>query len=196
MKKLSRLTALVVGVAVLALVAVAGASAAGNPHATYTCVKIKKNGESEVRVNVPEPSVAGHENAGFTCALNEGNEGEDPGNGDEDPAGGDDTESEDTGEAPAPSSVVVDVPQESRTLYCSTHAVERANGDGIGVALNLPEGQGKLMVEMGLATAAIFYDGIGASCDVLPGFKYSGKWVDNVGAEVSGVAVYPLYVAA
>jgi hypothetical protein len=36
---------------------------------------------------------------------------------------------------------------------------------------------------------------MGASCDVLPGYTYSGTWVDHVGNVVPGVAVYPLYVA-
>ena len=50
------------------------------------------------------------------------------------------------------------------------------------------------MVQMGLVNPAIFYEGIGASCDVLPGFSYSGLWVDHVGDIVPGVAVYPLFV--
>ena len=40
---------------------------------------------------------------------------------------------------------------------------------------------------------ANFYQGIGASCDLLPGFTYSGVWVDHVGDVVPGVAVYPLF---
>ena len=69
----------------------------------------------------------------------------------------------------------------------------RANGDGMGIALNLTEAQGELMVEMGLVKPANFYQGIGASCDLLPGFTYSGVWVDHVGDVVPGVGVYPLF---
>jgi len=58
-------------------------------------------------------------------------------------------------------------------------------------SLNLPDSQGALLVEQGLATPAIFYEGIGASCDLLPGFTFSGTWVDHVGDVVTGVAVYP-----
>ena len=64
----------------------------------------------------------------------------------------------------------------------------------MGIALNLLDSQGALLVEMGLAEPANFYQGIGASCDALPGFKYSGLWVDHVGEVVPGVAVYPLFV--
>lgn len=66
----------------------------------------------------------------------------------------------------------------------------------MGIALNLHDEQGALMVEMGLVTPANFYQGIGASCDLLPGFKDSGTWVDHVGDVVPGVAVYPLFVPA
>jgi len=63
-------------------------------------------------------------------------------------------------------------------------------------SLNLPDSQGALLVEQGLATPAIFYEGIGASCDLLPGFTFSGTWVDHVGDVVTGVAVYPYFVPA
>jgi hypothetical protein len=72
----------------------------------------------------------------------------------------------------------------------------RANGDGMGIALNLPDSVGALMVQLGLVKPAIFYQGIGATCDQLPGFKDSGRWVDHVGDVVPGVAVYPLFVPA
>ena len=52
------------------------------------------------------------------------------------------------------------------------------------------------MVQLGLVKPATFYQGIGASCEQLPGFKDSGLWVDHVGEVVSGVAVYPLFVTA
>ena len=85
-------------------------------------------------------------------------------------------------------------PTESRTVYCSTKGpIERGNGDGPGIALNLTESQGALLVEKGLVTPAIFYAGLGVSCDRLPGFVDSGLWVDHVGDVVAGVAVYPLY---
>jgi len=89
------------------------------------------------------------------------------------------------------------VAPESRSLYCSTNGpAYRANGEGMGIALNLPDTQGALMVQLGLARPASFYQGIGASCDLLPGFKDSGLWVDHVGDVVPGVAVYPLFVTA
>ncbi len=62
------------------------------------------------------------------------------------------------------------------------------------MALNLFDAQGAHMVEMGLVRRANFYQGIGASCDSLAGFTYSGLWVDHVGNVVPGVAVYPLFV--
>ena len=52
------------------------------------------------------------------------------------------------------------------------------------------------MVQLGLVKPATFYQGIGATCDQLPGFKDSGLWVDHVGDVVPGVAVYPLFVTA
>ncbi len=45
-------------------------------------------------------------------------------------------------------------------------------------------------------TPGIFYAGVGVSCDLLPGFTFSGLWVDHVGEVVPGVAVYPYYVPA
>ena len=199
MKKLSMLTVFVGGVAAVALGTAVVAGAAGNPHPMYTCVKIKQNGESEVRVNVPEPSVAGHTNAGFTCVLNE-DEADTENPGGEDPAGDHGNEGpgsgDEAGATSAPAGVPAEVPQEPRSLYCSTTMVQRANGDGVGIALNLLDSQGKLLVALGLVTPARFYAGLGASCDVLAGFTSSGTWVDNVGAVVPGVAVYPLYVPA
>ena len=86
-------------------------------------------------------------------------------------------------------------PAESRSLFCATTGwADRGNGDAPGVALNLPDGQGALLVAQGLATPAIFYAGLGVSCDLLPGFSYAGYWVDHVGDVVPGVAVYPYYV--
>ena len=86
-------------------------------------------------------------------------------------------------------------PAESRSLFCATTGwADRGNGDAPGVALNLPDGQGALLVAQGLATPAIFYAGLGVSCDLLPGFRYAGFWVDHVGNVVPGVAVYPYYV--
>jgi hypothetical protein len=52
------------------------------------------------------------------------------------------------------------------------------------------------LVEKGLATPAIFYAGVGVSCDHLPGFVYSGHWVDHVGEVVEGIGVYLYYVPA
>ena len=66
----------------------------------------------------------------------------------------------------------------------------------MGIALNLPDSVGALMVQLGLVKPATFYLGIGATCEQLPGFKDSGLWVDHVGDVVPGVAVYPLFVTA
>ena len=58
------------------------------------------------------------------------------------------------------------MPQESRSLYCSTNGPAfRANGEGMGIGLNLPDSQGALMVQLGLVKPATFYQGIGATCD-------------------------------
>jgi hypothetical protein len=211
MRKVRKLCASLVAIAALALIA-ATTVAAGSPHATYTCVKVKENGKSDVRVQVPESAVGGLTNAGFTCvadAVHE-SEDEDEGPGNEPGPTNEPSESEDEDPAnePGPSNeqelgsgqgssgvAEVGVPEEARSLYCSTNGPAfRANGEGMGIALNLFSSQGALLVEMGLATQAIFYQGIGASCDLLPGFTYSGTWVDNVGEVVPGVAVYPLYV--
>jgi hypothetical protein len=104
---------------------------------------------------------------------------------------------------PTPTSLVpatgspASAPGETRTLYCSTNGpVDRGTGERPGVALNLPESQGALLVEKGLVTPAIFYAGLGVSCDVLPGYVYAGFWVDHVGDVVAGVSVYPYYVPA
>lgn len=196
-----KLLAALVAITALALVAATTLSAA-NPNAAYTCVKEKNNGQQDVRVGVPESAVSGLTNAGFTCVATVGDdETDDPGDeesGNEDPEnedpGNDDPGSSESGPA-STSSVDVSVPQESRSIYCSTNGpAYRANGDGMGISLNLFDSQGALMVEMGLVRPANFYQGIGASCDLLPGFKDSGLWVDHVGDVVPGVAVYPLFV--
>jgi hypothetical protein len=207
MRLIRRLSGTLIAIAALALL-VATTVAASNPHATYTCVKVKQNGDSDVRVDVPEPAVNGLTNAGFTCvadAVDEPEDEEDPGNGEEEDPGngeedpGDEPESGndpslDSGQGPWVAAEVA-APQEARSLYCSTNGPAlRANGEGMGIALNLFASQGALLVEMGLVTPAIFYEGIGASCDVLPEFTFSGSWVDNVGDLVLGVAVYPLYI--
>jgi hypothetical protein len=129
------------------------------------------------------------------------------------PAGDEDGGSQDEGQTPddddnsgstndpAPTSLVLPTgssswaPGESRSLYCSTKGlVDRGNGEPPGVALNLTESQGVLLVEQGLVTPGIFYEGLGVTCDVLPGFVYAGYWVDHVGDVVPGVAVDPYYV--
>lgn len=192
MRRMRRVSAALLAIAALALFA-ATTVASGNPHATYTCVKVKQNGDSDVRVSVPEPAVSGLTNAGFTCVADTPGEGE--GEGEiEDP--GDDEGSPDLGSGQGSTGTAeIGLPQEARTLYCSTNGPAfRANGEGMGIALNLFGSQGALLVEMGLATPAIFYQGVGVSCDLLPGFTYSGTWVDNVGDVVPGVAVYPLFV--
>jgi Flp pilus assembly pilin Flp len=195
MKTMRKEVASLVAIMALALIA-ATTVAAANPHQTYTCVKVMENGQSEVQVDVPEPAVAGLTNAGFTCVADETDE-EGPGN--EDP-GNEDPGDENEGSEPVltPSAAAdFHVPQGQRSIYCSTTGPAfRANGDGMGIALNLLDEQGALMVEMGLVTPAIFYQGIGASCDVLPGFENSGIWVGHVGDVVPGVAVYPLFVPA
>ena len=203
MRTIGRLSGALIAIATLALF-VATTVAAGNPHQTYTCVKVKRNGDSEVRVLVPEPAVGGLTNAGFVCVADAPDEGEGQGEGEGGGQGegqGDDQGSEDDAGAPEPlgqssmGTAEIETPQEARSLYCSTNGPAiRANGEGMGIALNLFGSQGALLVDLGLATPAIFYQGIGASCDLLPGFTYSGTWVDNVGEVVPGVAVYPYFV--
>ena len=192
MKTAWKLLVTLVSITALALVAATSLSAA-NPNAAYTCIKEKENGH-DVVVGVPEAAVPGLTNAGFICVPNvEEDETEDP--GDEDP-GDEDPGDEGSGQSNA-TSVEAFVPQESRSVYCSTNGpAHRANGDGMGIALNLLDTQGALMVEMGLVRPANFYQGIGASCDLLGGFKDSGVWVDHMGDVVPGVAVYPLFVVA
>jgi hypothetical protein len=196
MKTTWKLVASLVAITALALTAATTISAA-NPDAAYTCVKVKENGQQDVQVGVPEAAVDGLTNAGFTCVADPG-EGEDP--GDEDP-GNEDPGNEDPGDAGSGQAggpaVEVYVAPESRSVYCSTNGpAYRANGEGMGITLNLLDTQGALMVELGLAKPANFYQGIGASCDLLLGFKDSGTWVDHIGDGVPDVAVYPLYVPA
>ena len=59
---------------------------------------------------------------------------------------------------------------------------------------NLLDEHGAFLVELGLVVPAMYYQGFGASCDVLPGYAYAGMWVGHVGDVVPGVAVYPLFV--
>lgn len=188
MKTVLRVGASLLAATAFALVAVASGMA-GSPHATYTCVKVT-NGETEVRVAVPEPAVGGLTNAGFTCVP------ESSGGGSENEEENEDqSEGPGTNEAGSQAQNQTFEHAEPRTVFCSTVGLAfRANGDGMGIALNLFASQGALLVELGLAAPAIFYEGVGASCDVLPGFVYSGQWVDNVGDVVPGVAVYPYYV--
>ena len=197
-----RLAAALLATVALALIA-STAAVAVNPQTTYTCTKTKPNGDV-VSVTVPESAVDGLTNAGFVCVKNEppaegpGDEGpgdEGPGDetpGDEDPGAPEHPQGDSNGSA---STVTVETPSESRSLYCTTSgAVETGSSDGSGAALNLTDSQGALLVAKGLATPAIFYLGAGVSCDVLPGFRYSGSWVDHVGSVVQGVALYPLFV--
>jgi hypothetical protein len=185
-----KLAASLATVAAFSVIAVAAATAA-NPHQMYTCVKVTPGGEV-VQVEVPEPAVKGLTKAGYTCVPNPPSEEEDPGN--EDPG------DEGPGDAPGPgssASAPASAPEAQRTVFCSTngHAF-RANGDGMGIALNLIDEQGALLVERGLVVPAMYYQGLGASCDVLPGYSYAGTWVDHVGDVVPGVAVYPLFIRA
>jgi hypothetical protein len=190
-----KLLASLVSITALALMAATTLSAA-NPNAVYTCIKVKNNGEEDVRVGVPEAAVSGLTNAGFTCVATvpedeDEEEGEEEEQGEEEQG---EEEQGDSGSAPANVSSVAYVAEESRSIYCSMNGpAHRANGDGMGIALNLTETQGALMVEMGLVKPANFYQGIGASCDLLSGFTYSGVWVDHVGDVVPGVVVYPLF---
>ena len=209
-----RLAASLLAIAAVALIA-GSTVATASPHTTYTCTKTKHNGGTDVRVSVPENAVSGLTNAGFTCVAepSTGDDqpaGDDQPTGDDQPAGGGETEDGGADNRSTPENlpaaqdherssfvVTVEAPSESRSLFCSTHAAaESAKGGGAGIALNLPDSQGALLVEQGLVTPAIFYEGIGASCDLLPGFTYSGTWVDHVGDVVSDVAVYPYFVPA
>jgi hypothetical protein len=203
MRRFWKLAASSVALAALGVTAVTAAAAA-NPHQTYTCVRTTPSG-NEVRVEVPEPAVSGLTNAGFNCVPNppggggEEDPNEDPGNGDPgngDPGNGE-PGNEATGNAPGPTAGASNqpLPEKPRAIFCSTNGPAfRANGEGMGIALNLLDEQGALLVEQGVVVPAMYYEGIGASCDVLPGFVYAGIWVGHVGDVVPGVAVYPLFV--
>ena len=127
------------------------------------------------------------------CVPNEvDEETEDPGDeGEQGDAGDEETE------GPASSSPVdVNVPQESRSVYCSMNGLaHRANGEGMGISLNLRHA-GRIDGRARACEIGEHYESIGASCDALPRFKDSGVWVDHVGDVTPGVAVYPLFVAA
>jgi len=197
-----KLVASLVSIAALALIAATTVTAA---NAAYTCVKVKPNGQQDVRVGVPESAVSGLTNGGFTCVPNAVEEQQDEEQQDEEQQDEEqqdeeqqDEELQDVESVPAyDPSVESSVSEESRSLYCSLNGVaHRANGEGTGISLNLLDSQGALMVELGLVTPANFYEGIGASCDSLSGFEYADVWVDHVGDVVPGVAVYPLFVTA
>jgi hypothetical protein len=197
MRTMRKLSIVLIGIAALVLIA-ATTVASGNPHQTYTCVKVKQNGDEDVRVSVPEPAVSGLTNAGFVCVADVLDQGEGEGEGEGE--GGDQRLGDNVGPTDGSGQgsiggAEIEIAQEARSLYCSTNGPAfRANGEGMGIALNLFSSQGALLVELGLAKPAIFYQGVGASCDVLPGFTYAGTWVDNVGDVVPGVAVYPLFL--
>jgi hypothetical protein len=176
--------------AIMALASIAATAAvAANPLTTYTCTKTKNNGQTDVETGVPASALGGKTNAGFVCVAEGVSDEEDEGDD-----GGSLPEENPEHKAEFPP-VTFEAPSESRSLYCSTKGpVERGNAEGAGVALNLPDSQGALLVDEGLATPAIFYAGIGVSCDLLPGFTSAGVWVDHVGEVVPGVAVYPYYV--
>jgi hypothetical protein len=222
--------------ATMALALIGATAAAANPHTTYTCTKTKNNGQTDVKTSVPEPSLGGLTNAGYTCVAEappaedevqeedevQDDEVQDDEVQEEDEVQDDEVQEEDEvqdetesetrvegqgddsmpEENPEPKAgvssslpVTLEAPSESRSLYCSTHGpVERGNGEGPGVALNLTVSQGALLVEKGDVTPGVYYAGIGVSCDLLPGFTYSEFWVNNVGDAAPGVAVYPYYV--
>ena len=200
MRTIRRLFAFL-SIAALGLFAAVSAGA-GNPHALYTCTKVKPNGDTQVNEHVPESALGGLTNAGFECVA-EDSEQSDPGQpGDEDDpgeqgdqGGGDENSENGTvgpsegGHAP---SVSEDVGTEPRSLFCLT----TAPANGTEVSVNLLDSQGEHLVGLGVVSPARFYEGLGASCDVLPGYEYAGYWVDHVGGVVPGVAVYPLYVVA
>ena len=68
MKTILRRAACLVAISALGLFAAATVTAA-NAQAAYTCVKVKPNGQQDVRVGVPESAVSGLTNAGFTCVA-------------------------------------------------------------------------------------------------------------------------------
>ena len=206
MKITWKLVASLVSITALALIAATTVTAA---NAAYTCVKVKQNGEQDVHVGVPESAVSGLTRGGFTCVPDAVEEQQDEEQQDEEQEQQDEEqqdeeqeqqeeeqEQQDEESVPANDpSVESSVSQESRSLYCSLKGLaHRANGEGTGISLNLLDSQGALMVELGLVMPANFYEGIGASCDSLSGFKYADVWVDHVGDVVPGVAVYPLFV--
>ena len=186
MRTILRLTAFLC-TAALALFAAMSAGASTAP-VLYTCTKVKPNGDTQVRVHIPESALGGLTSAGFECVAEPADQGDqgDQGGGDDESENGDVGPSE-GGHAP---SVSEDVPAEPRSLYCFT----TAPANGAEVSVNLFDSQGEHLVGLGIVSPARFYEGLGASCDVLPGYTYAGYWVDHVGGVVPGVAVYPLYV--
>ena len=188
MRTIWKLTALL-SVAALALFAAVSAGA-GNPHPMYTCTKVKHNGDTVVQFHVPESAIRGLTNAGFTCVAEDETESGDQGdNGDQ----GDQGDQGNQGGSAA--SATSEDSQEPRSLYCVVAGKTLpADWNGMGPALNLLDSQGDLLVQMGVVTPARFYAGLGASCDILPGYTYAGYWVDHMGGVVPGVAVYPFYV--
>ena len=74
MSTIWRLTT-VLSIAALALFAALSAGAE-NPHPLYTCTKVKKNGDVDVQVHVPEPSIGGKITAGFTCVAESSEQGD------------------------------------------------------------------------------------------------------------------------
>lgn len=207
MRRTMALAASLLALVALALVG-ATAAAADSSTATYTCTKEKKHGSPDVRVSVPETAVGGLTGAGFTCVLDTVAD-ETQGDDQQDEQGDDQTQQDeaqsedgdqggDAGPETLPlwlSTVTVEEPSESRSVFCSTTGPV-GRGEGAGVALDLPTSQGTLLVEEGLVNPGIYYAGLGVSCDLLPGYTYSGLWVDHVGNVVPGVAVYPYYVPA
>ena len=190
MRTIWKLTALL-SVAALALFAAVSAGA-GNPHPMYTCTKVKHNGVTVVQVHVPESAIGGLTRAGFTCVAEEET---DPGDqGDQGDQGG---EGEHPNQGGSAASSTAEASQEPRSLYCVVAGKTLpADWNGMGPALNLFDSQGDLLVQMGVVTHARFYERLGASCDILPGYTYAGYWVDHMGGVVPGVAVYPFYITA
>ena len=180
-------------VPLLAVIAVMLLGATASIAATTVTICHKPGPDAET-LNVNDNSLAAHLNHGDHLGACAASPADDENAGSQDERQPEEEgQPQDEGLLPTGSSTWT--PGESRSLYCSTKGpVDRGNGEHPGVALNLTESQGALLVENGLVTPAIFYSGLGVSCDVLPGFVYAGYWVDHVGDVVPGVAVYPYYV--
>jgi len=80
---------------------------------------------------------------------------------------------------PGAVAVVVDLPQPSRAGYCAVQGNRSLDGTPIvpGTFVDLVAGQPDTDPHFEGATPAYYYDGVGISCDLLPGYARTGELV-------------------